>query len=125
MLNSEISNPVRSARSFLDRRRGSSDREVVTTAKAVLITRRGYSDAQAFDELLDVARRHHLSVQGAARCLIDLTSNTGHLTSRRPVAFPEWEGLRGPSSGHHRRPSQRMDSLQGRHHPHLATQVRP
>ncbi|MEN0134011.1 MAG: ANTAR domain-containing protein [Rhodococcus sp. (in: high G+C Gram-positive bacteria)] len=125
MLNSEISNPVRSSRSFLDRRRGPSDRELVTTAKAVLITRRGYSDAQAFDELLDVARRHHLSVQGAARCLIDLTSNTGHLTSRRPVTFPEWEGLRGQSSGHHRRPSQRMDSLQGRHHPHLATQIRP
>ncbi|MDI9949270.1 MULTISPECIES: ANTAR domain-containing protein [unclassified Rhodococcus (in: high G+C Gram-positive bacteria)] len=125
MLKSENPNPVRPTRSFLDRRRGPSDRELLTTAKAVLITSRGYSDAQAFDELLDVARRHHLSVQGAARCLIDLTSNTRHLTSRRPGTFPEWEGLRGqPPSGPHR-PSQRMASLHGRNHPHLATQIRP
>ncbi|TQC42072.1 ANTAR domain-containing protein [Rhodococcus sp. WS4] len=124
MLNSEIPHPTGPARSFLDRRRGPSDRELLTTAKTVLITSRGYSDAQAFDELLDVARRHHLSVHSAARCLIDLTSNTRHLTSRRPVTFPEWEGLRRQPSGHHR-PSQRMGSLHRRHHPHLATQVRP
>ncbi|MFC9552300.1 ANTAR domain-containing protein [Rhodococcus sp. NPDC056960] len=125
MSKTETPSPSRPARSFLDRRRGPSDRELLTSAKAVLITSRGYSDAQAFDELLDVARRHHLSVQAAARCLIDLTSNTRHLTSRRPVSFPEWEGLRGEPSRHHHRPSQRVGSLQGRHHPHLATQIRP
>jgi AmiR/NasT family two-component response regulator len=45
--------------------------ELLTTAKAILIAARGYSDDQAFDELLDVALRHHLTVHGAARRLVD------------------------------------------------------
>ena len=69
-------------------------REVLSLAKGILIAGRGYSDAQAFDELLDVSRRHHLTVHCAAMSLLDRA--TGTPTRRHtpePITFPEWDGL--------------------------------
>ncbi len=63
-------------------------RELLGTAKGILIAGRGCSDAQAFDELLDVARRHHLTVLGAARSLVDLAagpSPPSALARSRPI----------------------------------------
>jgi hypothetical protein len=53
---------------------------------------RGCSDAQAFDELLDVSRRHHQAVLGAARNLVDAGSPSRRRTPDA-VRFDEWEQL--------------------------------
>ncbi|KAF0963838.1 MULTISPECIES: ANTAR domain-containing protein [Rhodococcus] len=78
----------------LARWRRRDGRELLATAKGVLIAGRGYSDAQAFDELLDVAHRHHLTVLGAARALVDLA---GPPRQNRPrldaTRFDEWATL--------------------------------
>ncbi|UZG59840.1 ANTAR domain-containing protein [Rhodococcus opacus] len=79
----------------LRERRRPDGRALLATAKAILMFDRGYSDDQAFDELLDVALRHHLNVHGAARNLVDLAA--GASPSRQPNPnpgyFAEWEGL--------------------------------
>ncbi|RZL78893.1 MAG: ANTAR domain-containing protein [Rhodococcus sp. (in: high G+C Gram-positive bacteria)] len=75
-------------------RRRPDGRELLGTAKGILIAARGCSDAQAFDELLDVARRHHLTVLGAARSLVDLAAgNSPRRRSPDVVRFDEWEQL--------------------------------
>lgn len=55
---------------------------------------RGCSDVQAFDELLDVAQRHHMTVQKAAEDLVGLAAGPAR-TRRNPDAdcFGEWEKL--------------------------------
>jgi hypothetical protein len=85
--------PVPGPTPLLPRRRPDG-RELLGTAKGILIAARGCSDAQAFDELLDVSRRHHLTVLGAARNLVDLAA--GSPSRRRTpdgVRFDEWEQL--------------------------------
>ncbi|EID78308.1 ANTAR domain-containing protein [Rhodococcus opacus] len=75
-------------------RRRLDGRELLATAKGILIAARRCSDARAFDELLDVSRRHHLTVVGAARNLVDLAA--GSPSSRcapDAVRFDEWEQL--------------------------------
>ncbi|AII05700.1 ANTAR domain-containing protein [Rhodococcus opacus] len=87
-------NPVPAPTRLVARRRPDG-RELLATAKGILMAARGCSDAQAFDELLDVSRRHHLTVVGAARNLVDLAA--GSPTRRRTpdaVRFGEWEQLR-------------------------------
>ncbi|NMM89589.1 hypothetical protein B2J88_35510 [Rhodococcus sp. SRB_17] len=54
----------------------SSGSDVVTTARGILATGRGYNQRQAFDELMDVAKRQHVSVVSAARQLIDAVQGT-------------------------------------------------
>ncbi|GAF48803.1 ANTAR domain-containing protein [Rhodococcus wratislaviensis] len=86
-------NPVPAPTRLVPRRRPDG-RELLATAKGILMAARGCSDAQAFDELLDVSRRHHLTVVGAARNLVDLAA--GSPTRRRTpdaVRFDEWEQL--------------------------------
>jgi hypothetical protein len=48
----------------------------MNTARAILATGRGYNQRQAFDELMDVAKRRHLSVVSAARQLLDAVDGT-------------------------------------------------
>ncbi|MFZ2177160.1 MAG: ANTAR domain-containing protein [Rhodococcus sp. (in: high G+C Gram-positive bacteria)] len=83
-------------------RRGSyrygDGREVLAMAKGVLIATRGYGDAEAFDELLDVSRRHHVSVLRAAKALVDLATHrqqedTTPVDAPDPLSFDEWAGL--------------------------------
>ncbi|TQC43234.1 ANTAR domain-containing protein [Rhodococcus sp. WS4] len=75
-------------------RRRPDGRELLATAKGILIAARGCSDAQAFDELLDVSRRHHLTVLGAARRLVDLAAGPAPRRGRSAaVRFDEWEQL--------------------------------
>ncbi|AHK31625.1 hypothetical protein OPAG_04978 [Rhodococcus opacus PD630] len=75
-------------------RRRPDGRELLGTAKGILIAGRGCSDAQAFDELLDVARRHHLTVLGAARSLVDLAAGPSpRRRSPEAARFEEWEQL--------------------------------
>lgn len=62
-------------------------------AKSLLIARRGYGDAEAFEELLDVAHRHHVSVARAARSLIELASRTENSGHAHPGDFAEWSAL--------------------------------
>lgn len=57
----------------IPRERGGSD--FLITAENILIAGRGYGEGQAFDELLDVARHHHITVETAARRLIALSRN--------------------------------------------------
>ncbi|SEB70666.1 MULTISPECIES: ANTAR domain-containing protein [Rhodococcus] len=75
-------------------RRRPDGRELLATAKGILMAARGCSDAQAFDELLDVSRRHHLTVVGAARNLVDLAAGSPN-RRRTPdaVRFDEWAQL--------------------------------
>jgi len=75
-------------------RRRPDGRELLATAKGILMAARRCSDAQAFDELLDVSRRHQLTVVGAARHLVDLAAGASP-GRRTPVAvrFDEWEQL--------------------------------
>ncbi|MFF2115483.1 ANTAR domain-containing protein [Rhodococcus koreensis] len=85
--------PVPAPTRLIPRRRPDG-RELLATAKGILIAARRCSDAQAFDELLDVSRRHHLTVVGAARHLVDLAA--GPSSPRRApgaVRFDEWEQL--------------------------------
>ncbi|MDF3312426.1 ANTAR domain-containing protein [Rhodococcus sp. T2V] len=85
--------PVPAPTRLIPRRRPDG-RELLATAKGILIAARRCSDAQAFDELLDVSRRHHLTVLGAARNLVDLAA--GSPPRRRipdAVRFAEWEQL--------------------------------
>ncbi|MDV6279366.1 ANTAR domain-containing protein [Rhodococcus jostii] len=85
--------PVPSPTRLLSHRRPDG-RELLASAKGILMAARGCSDAHAFDELLDVSRRHHLTVLGAARNLVDLAA--GSPTRRRTpdaVRFDEWEQL--------------------------------
>ncbi|MFC0448835.1 ANTAR domain-containing protein [Rhodococcus jostii] len=49
-----------------------SDSDLLATAKGILIVGRGYGERQAFDELLDVAHHHHISVLSASRWLVEL-----------------------------------------------------
>ncbi|MDV7240886.1 MULTISPECIES: ANTAR domain-containing protein [Rhodococcus] len=58
-----------------------TERDVLATAEHILIECRGYSGDAAFDELMDVARRHHVDVRRAAERLIDLAA-----TDSRAVA---------------------------------------
>ncbi|MDF3312435.1 ANTAR domain-containing protein [Rhodococcus sp. T2V] len=74
-------------------RRRPDGRELLATAKGILIAARGCSDAQAFDELLDVSRRHHLTVIGAARGLVDLAAGPAPRRRSDSVRFDEWEQL--------------------------------
>jgi hypothetical protein len=88
-------------------RRRPDGRELLATAKGILIAARGCSDAQAFDELLDVSRRHHMTVLGAAQSLVDLT--VGPPPQRRrsnAIRFDEWEQL--------------ITQLPPRHHAHAS-----
>lgn len=85
--------PVPSPTRLIPRRRPDG-RELLGTAKGILIAGRGCTDAQAFDELLDVARRHHLTVLGAARSLVELAAGPSSGPRRADAArFDEWERL--------------------------------
>ncbi|AWK71731.1 MULTISPECIES: ANTAR domain-containing protein [Rhodococcus] len=85
--------PVAGPTRLIPRRRPDG-RELLATAKGILIAARRCSDAQAFDELLDVSRRHHLTVLGAARSLVDLAAGSApHRRTADAVRFDEWEQL--------------------------------
>lgn len=84
--------PVPAPTRLIPRRRPDG-RELLATAKGILIAARGCSDAQAFDELLDVSRRHHLTVIGAARSLVDLAAGPAPRRRSDAVRFDEWEQL--------------------------------
>ncbi|MEE2032547.1 ANTAR domain-containing protein [Rhodococcus chondri] len=75
-------------------RRVFDKRELLATAKAIVIEMRKCTEAQAFDELLDVAQRNHVTILGVARDLIDLAAGTplGH-PRRRYVGLDHWEEL--------------------------------
>lgn len=81
---------------------GSSESDIMNTARAILVMGRGYNERQAFDELMDVANRHHVSIVSAARHLINAVDGT---TTDVPT---EWIGLvqrlRPPSLLHTRSP---------------------
>lgn len=49
----------------------SGQNDAVTTVRAIFATGRRYNQRQAFDELMDVAKRQHMSAISAARHLID------------------------------------------------------
>ncbi|BAH55929.1 MULTISPECIES: ANTAR domain-containing protein [Rhodococcus] len=58
-------------------------RQLLSTAKGIVIALRGCSDTAAFDELLRMAHRHHLSVLNA-RALVDLAvGDKGHTKHTR------------------------------------------
>ncbi|MFZ2176192.1 MAG: ANTAR domain-containing protein [Rhodococcus sp. (in: high G+C Gram-positive bacteria)] len=69
-------------------------RELLSTAEKILMAARGCSDVQAFDELLDVAQRHHMTVQKEAEDLVGLAAGPA-ATRRSPDAdcYGEWEKL--------------------------------
>lgn len=54
----------------------SRESEAVATAQGILIAKRKFDERQAFDELMDIARRRHVSVVAAARQLIKATQGT-------------------------------------------------
>ena len=74
-------------------------REVLATAKGILIATRGYGDTEAFEELLDVSRHHHVSVMRAAKSLVELATRRQpcpSVTTPAPkyaLAFREWTTL--------------------------------
>ncbi|KXF56574.1 ANTAR domain-containing protein [Rhodococcus sp. IEGM 248] len=74
-------------------------REVLATAKGILIATRGYGDAEAFEELLDVSRHHHVSVMRAAKSLVELATRRQpcpSVTTPAPsyaLEFKEWTTL--------------------------------
>jgi hypothetical protein len=78
---------------------------VLAVAKGILIAGRGYTDPQAFDELLDVARRHHLTVVATARALIDRATGIPLSKHFQGDTFGEWDIL--ISALPHRQPADR------------------
>jgi hypothetical protein len=60
----------------------SSEGGVMSTARAILATGRDYNQRQAFDELMDVAKRRHLSVVSTAQQLLGAVDGTTTDTSR-------------------------------------------
>ncbi|MBC2638229.1 ANTAR domain-containing protein [Rhodococcus wratislaviensis] len=72
-------------------------RETLSVAEGILIALRHCSQTEAFDELLRVAHRHHLSVLTVAHALVDLAiganpplgSSERHANPSGPLA--EWE----------------------------------
>jgi len=74
-------------------------REVLATAKGILIASRGYGDAEAFEELLDISRHHHVSVMRAAKSLVELATRRQpcpSVTTPAPsyaLEFTEWTTL--------------------------------
>ncbi|MDF3312871.1 ANTAR domain-containing protein [Rhodococcus sp. T2V] len=72
-------------------------RETLSVAEGILIALRRCSQTEAFDELLEVAHRHHLSVLTVAHALVDLAidahpplgSTERHADASGAVA--EWE----------------------------------
>lgn len=85
------------------RRRRPDGRELLADATAILMAARGCTDAQAFDELLDVAQRHHLGVLPAARALVDLAGSPPRRRSGEPGRFGEWDTLMAHMPPHRRR----------------------
>lgn len=54
----------------------SRENEAVATAQGILVAKRKFDERQAFDELMDIARRRHVSVVSAARQLIKAAQET-------------------------------------------------
>ncbi|MBV6757936.1 ANTAR domain-containing protein [Rhodococcus opacus] len=50
-------------------------RHTLSVAEGILMALRRYGQTDAFDELLRVAHRHHLSVLAVAHALVDLATN--------------------------------------------------
>lgn len=77
--------------------RGMDGRQLLSTAKGIVMALRGCSDSAAFDELLRVARRCHISVLNAARALVDFAIGDSPPlgSSARPggvaAVWAEWE----------------------------------
>ncbi|MDV7242163.1 MULTISPECIES: ANTAR domain-containing protein [Rhodococcus] len=74
--------------------------EILAAAKRILIASRGYGDAEAFEELLDVSRHHHVSVQRAARMLVVLADRRQAAplpAGSSAMAFGDWATSLSPS----------------------------
>ncbi|WP_276144760.1 ANTAR domain-containing protein [Rhodococcus sp. T2V] len=72
-------------------------RETLSVAEGILIALRRCSPTEAFDELLRVARRHHLSVLTVAHALVDLAIDahpplgSAERHTNASEAVTEWE----------------------------------
>ncbi|MFD9664395.1 ANTAR domain-containing protein [Rhodococcus sp. NPDC059968] len=64
--------------------RARDGRETLSVAEGILIARRRCSQIDAFEELLRVANRHHLSVLTVAHALVDLA-----IDAHPPLGSPE------------------------------------
>lgn len=56
------------------RDRSSEGRHTIDLAQGILIGRRRYSPGEAFAELLEVSRRHDITLTAAAGALVDLAT---------------------------------------------------
>lgn len=54
--------------------RSSEGRRTIDLAQGILIGRRRYSPGEAFGELLEVSRRHDITLTSAAGALVDLAT---------------------------------------------------
>ena len=69
-------------------------RELLVAAQEIVIAARTCNEAQAFDELLDVAQRNHRTILGVARDLVDLAAGTPrYRLDRDYVGLAHWEEL--------------------------------
>lgn len=85
------------------RSRALEGRRVLDLAEGILIGLRRYSIEHAFEELVDVAFRHDMSVTAAAAALVDLasagTDNPETQSLALSVAQREWRDLLIATSG--------------------------
>ncbi|MDF3312019.1 ANTAR domain-containing protein [Rhodococcus sp. T2V] len=80
-----VPEPGREARhSAVGVQRARDGRETLSLAEGILIALRRCGRADAFDELLRVAQRHHLSVLTVAHVLVDFA-----IGARPPLGSPE------------------------------------
>jgi len=63
-------------------------------AAAVISAARGCSQDAAFDELIDVAMHHHVSVGCAAESLISLVGDDAGMAGGPAIVPPRWAELR-------------------------------
>ncbi|MFC9838773.1 ANTAR domain-containing protein [Rhodococcus sp. NPDC127530] len=78
-------------------------RETLSLAEGILIALRRCGHTEAFEELLDVARRHHLSVLNVARALVESA-----IGARPPLASERYANATTQVAEWEARPASRL-----------------